>query len=160
MLLDVFLCVCRMTQRTGWIVRKRAGCRSVFFPLSEHAHLFQLSSSHTATIWAQIAPAVSQRGTLHCQCRKTLEIHVILPLRREARLLLVPDCVWNHLVSLHPFRVSSGPKDMLQHSHECPSNLARSKKKDRAIIFANHFFTFSVYDQPWQCKNPIIPSFQ
>ena len=53
--------------------------------------------SDIAAIWAQIAPAVSQHGTLHGRCRGT---------RRSLVVLRVPNCVWNHLLCL--FVTASG----------------------------------------------------
>ena len=71
---------------------------------------------NTAAIWAQIAPAVSQRGTLQLLVQGDTFLPSVLFLvldcvgNRVCLLvpgcvgnhvrLLVPDCVWNHLVSL------------------------------------------------------------
>ena len=49
-------------KRFDTCVRKMSTC--LFLRLSVHAHFSLSGSSHTAAIWAQIAPAVSQRGAL------------------------------------------------------------------------------------------------
>ena len=71
----------------------------------------------TAAVWAQIAPAVSQRGTLHCLCSKSkkylpysLSLFGVF-LTASGTTFVVCSCVWIHLVLVAEPRNDGWPWD-------------------------------------------------